>query len=164
MLKSEAETLLLWLSPAVLPSDSHQSPGREPQPEWASPSLWATICLASVTPFVFFYSYFHLLLNIPLRWDLLPLSPAKTQRWLPGWYVPASLLDPRGCSCITGILRPLSPPLSLSPPASFLGRQCPSSKPLPVKPVSTHQIKSQCWLTCAKQGCYLRKGKMRMSC
>lgn len=50
------------------------------------------------------------------------------------------------------------PSLSLSPPASFLGRRCPSSKPLPVKPVSTHQIKSQCWLTCAKQGCYLRKG------
>lgn len=46
-------------------------PGTEPQPEQASPPLWATIFLVSVSPFVFFYSCFHLLLNIPLKWHLL---------------------------------------------------------------------------------------------
>lgn len=57
-----------------------------------------------------------------------------------------------------------SPSLFLPSSQSFLGRQCPSSKPLPVKPVSAHQTKSQRWLTCAKQDCYLSNSKMRTSC
>lgn len=57
--------------PCCAPSWQSSVPGTEPQPERASLSLWATIFLVSVTPFVFFYSYFHLLLNIPLRWHLL---------------------------------------------------------------------------------------------
>jgi len=42
VLKSEVETLLLRPSPAVLPPDSHQSPGTDLQPEQSSPSLRAT--------------------------------------------------------------------------------------------------------------------------
>lgn len=57
--------------PCCAPSWQSSVPGTETQPEQASPSLWATIFLVSVLPFVFFYSYFHLLLNIPLKWHLL---------------------------------------------------------------------------------------------
>lgn len=91
-------------NPCCAPSWQSSVPGTEPQPEQAAPSLWATILLVSVTPFVFFYSCFHLLLNIPLIWHLLLSSAAKTHCLLPGWDVSASLLDLRSCSCISAIL------------------------------------------------------------
>lgn len=73
--------------------------------------------------------------------EVTPSPLICSQNPLPAPWV-GYVLDPRSCSCITVISYPLS--LSFSPPVSFLGRECPCSKPFSVKPVSTHPTKSWC--------------------